>query len=75
MRAAVMEGIRKPLVVRDVPDPTPAPNGAVIRVEANGISSHRWHPDRRLELLASSCRCRTCWVTSSAGWWKRSART
>ena len=30
MRAAVMEGIRKPLVVRDMPDPTPAPNGVVV---------------------------------------------
>jgi len=43
MRAAVMEGIRKPLVVRDVPDPSPAPNGAVVRVEANGICRTDWH--------------------------------
>jgi len=43
MRAAVMEGIRKPLVVRDMPDPTPAPNGVVVRVEANGICRSDWH--------------------------------
>jgi D-arabinose 1-dehydrogenase-like Zn-dependent alcohol dehydrogenase len=43
MRAAVMEGIRKPLVVRDLPDPSPAPNGAVVRVEANGICRTDWH--------------------------------
>jgi D-arabinose 1-dehydrogenase-like Zn-dependent alcohol dehydrogenase len=43
MRAAVMEGIRKPLVVRDMPDPSPAPNGAVVRVEANGICRTDWH--------------------------------
>ena len=43
MRAAVMEGIRKPLVVRELPDPSPAPNGAVVRVEANGICRTDWH--------------------------------
>jgi D-arabinose 1-dehydrogenase-like Zn-dependent alcohol dehydrogenase len=43
MRAAVMEGIRQPLVVRDVPDPTPPANGVVVRVEANGICRSDWH--------------------------------
>jgi len=43
MRAAVMEGIRQPLVVRDVPDPTPPANGVVLRVEANGICRSDWH--------------------------------
>ena len=43
MRAAVMEATRKPLVVREVADPSPAPNGAVIRVEANGICRSDWH--------------------------------
>jgi len=43
MRAAVFEGVRKPLVVRDMPDPSPAPDGAVIRVEANGICRTDWH--------------------------------
>jgi D-arabinose 1-dehydrogenase-like Zn-dependent alcohol dehydrogenase len=38
-----MEGIRQPLVVREMPDPTPAANGAVIRVEANGICRTDWH--------------------------------
>jgi D-arabinose 1-dehydrogenase-like Zn-dependent alcohol dehydrogenase len=43
MRAAVMEGIRQPLVVRDMPDPTPAPHGVLLRVEANGICRTDWH--------------------------------
>ena len=43
MRAAVFEGVRKPLVVREMPDPTPAPDGALIRVEANGICRTDWH--------------------------------
>ena len=43
MRAAVMEGLRKPLVVQNVQDPKPAPTGAVIRVEANGICRSDWH--------------------------------
>ncbi|HUE30466.1 MAG TPA: alcohol dehydrogenase catalytic domain-containing protein, partial [Verrucomicrobiae bacterium] len=43
MRAAVMEGLRQPLVVRDVPDPTPPEHGVVVRVEANGICRTDWH--------------------------------
>src|SRR5262245_62980728 len=43
MRAAVMEGVRKPLVVQNVADPKPAPTGAVVRVEANGICRSDWH--------------------------------
>lgn len=43
MKAAVMEGIRKPFVVQTMPDPTPQPGGAVIRVEANGICRSDWH--------------------------------
>ncbi|MCW5890523.1 MAG: zinc-dependent alcohol dehydrogenase family protein [bacterium] len=43
MRAAVLEAIRKPLVVRDMPDPQCPPNGAIIRVEANGICRTDWH--------------------------------
>jgi D-arabinose 1-dehydrogenase-like Zn-dependent alcohol dehydrogenase len=43
MRAAVMEGTRKPLVVQDVPDPQVFPGGAVVRVEANGICRSDWH--------------------------------
>ncbi len=43
MRAAVFEGVRKPLVVREMPDPTVAPDGVVLRVEANGICRTDWH--------------------------------
>jgi len=43
MKAAVMEGIRQPLVVRDVPDPKTQPHGVLIRVEANGICRSDWH--------------------------------
>ena len=43
MRAAVFEGVRQPLVVREMPDPTVAPDGVVIRVEANGICRTDWH--------------------------------
>lgn len=43
MRAAVMEALRKPLVVRDMPDPQCPPNGAIVRVEANGICRSDWH--------------------------------
>lgn len=43
MRAAVLEAIRQPLVVRDMPDPQCPPSGAIIRVEANGICRTDWH--------------------------------
>ncbi len=43
MKAAVLEAFREPLVMREVPDPTPAAHGAVIQVEANGICRSDWH--------------------------------
>ncbi|MBI3786237.1 MAG: zinc-dependent alcohol dehydrogenase family protein [Deltaproteobacteria bacterium] len=43
MKAAVMEAVRQPLVVRDVAQPTVAPHGALIRVAANGVCRSDWH--------------------------------
>src|SRR5579885_3067987 len=43
MKAAVMEAIRKPLVVRDMPDPQCPPNGAIIKTAAEGICRSDWH--------------------------------
>jgi len=43
MRAAVMEAVRAPLVVRDMPDPDCPAHGAVVRVEANGVCRSDWH--------------------------------
>ena len=43
MKAAVMEGIRKPLVVRDMPDPKCPSNGAIIKTAAEGICRSDWH--------------------------------
>ncbi len=43
MKAAVLVAFREPLVVREVPDPSPAAHGAVVRVEANGICRSDWH--------------------------------
>ncbi len=43
MIAAVMEAIGEPLVLRQVPDPSPAPDGAVVRVAANGVCRSDWH--------------------------------
>lgn len=43
MRAAVMRGSGEPLVVEEVPDPEPARDGAVVRVEACGICRSDWH--------------------------------
>ena len=43
MRAATMEGVKQPIVVRNLPDPKIKPNGAIVRVEANGICRSDWH--------------------------------
>jgi D-arabinose 1-dehydrogenase-like Zn-dependent alcohol dehydrogenase len=43
MRAAVMEAIRKPLVVKDVADPQLPPDGVILRAEAEGICRSDWH--------------------------------
>jgi D-arabinose 1-dehydrogenase-like Zn-dependent alcohol dehydrogenase len=43
MRAAVMTAYREPLEIRDVADPRPGDDDAVIRVEACGICRSDWH--------------------------------
>ncbi|PWA10394.1 alcohol dehydrogenase [Pueribacillus theae] len=43
MKAAVMEQLKEPLVVRNVEDPTIDDNGAIVRVKANGICRSDWH--------------------------------
>jgi D-arabinose 1-dehydrogenase-like Zn-dependent alcohol dehydrogenase len=43
MRAAVVEALSQPLVVREVPDPECPPDGAIVRVGANGICRTDWH--------------------------------
>ncbi|MFD7585674.1 alcohol dehydrogenase catalytic domain-containing protein [Kitasatospora sp. NPDC059811] len=42
MRAAVIEELHKPLVIREVPDPSCPPDGAIVRVGANGICRTDW---------------------------------
>jgi D-arabinose 1-dehydrogenase-like Zn-dependent alcohol dehydrogenase len=43
MKAAVMEGYRQPLIVRELADPPLPDHGARVRVEANGICRSDWH--------------------------------
>ncbi len=43
MRALVFDEFGGPLTVRDVPDPEPAPQGVVVRVEATGLCRSDWH--------------------------------
>ncbi|MCY0895046.1 MAG: zinc-dependent alcohol dehydrogenase family protein [Alicyclobacillaceae bacterium] len=43
MKAAVLEKFKEPLVVRNVPDPTPESTGAIVRVQASGICRSDWH--------------------------------
>ncbi len=40
MKAAVLEGVEKPLVIQEVADPVPAPNWAVVRLQAAALN-HR----------------------------------
>ena len=43
MKAAVYEAFQAPLSIQNVPDPDPASDGVVIRVEATGICRSDWH--------------------------------
>jgi alcohol dehydrogenase len=43
MRAVVYEQFETPPSVRTVPDPTPAPHGVVVKVEATGLCRSDWH--------------------------------
>lgn len=43
MKAAVIEKFGQPLHVQNVPDPTPADNGVVIKVKATGLCRSDWH--------------------------------
>ena len=43
MKAVVYESFGGALHVRELPDPSPAPDGVVVRVEATGICRSDWH--------------------------------
>ena len=43
MRAIFYQAFRGPVSVQSVPDPTPTPDGVVIRVEATGLCRSDWH--------------------------------
>lgn len=43
MRAAVIEALNQPLIVKEVPDPECPPDGVIIRTGANGICRTDWH--------------------------------
>ncbi len=43
MKAALMHAFGEPLVLEEVPDPTPPPGGVVVRLGANGICRSDWH--------------------------------
>ncbi|HJL69460.1 MAG TPA: alcohol dehydrogenase catalytic domain-containing protein, partial [Anaerolineales bacterium] len=43
MRAALYQTFGGPINIEEVPDPTPAANGAVIEVKASGLCRSDWH--------------------------------
>ncbi|SEB14729.1 alcohol dehydrogenase, propanol-preferring [Thalassobacillus cyri] len=43
MKALVLEELKKPMVIREMPDPECSEEGVVIRVEANGVCRSDWH--------------------------------
>jgi alcohol dehydrogenase len=43
MRAALYDAFEGPITIQEVPDPTPEPDGVVIRVKATGICRTDWH--------------------------------
>jgi len=43
VRAIFYQAFRGPVTVEDLPDPSPTPDGVVIRVEATGLCRSDWH--------------------------------
>jgi alcohol dehydrogenase len=43
MRAAILREYGEPLAVRDLPEPDPGPDGAVVSVDACGVCRSDWH--------------------------------
>jgi len=43
MRATVYERFQGPLTIQHLPDPSPAPHGAVLRILASGVCRSDWH--------------------------------
>ncbi|TWT30471.1 alcohol dehydrogenase [Posidoniimonas corsicana] len=43
MKAALYHEFGGPIAIEQVPDPTPTPDGAVIRVQATGVCRSDWH--------------------------------
>lgn len=43
MRAAVINAFQGPITIEDVPEPTPADHGVVLRVAATGVCRSDWH--------------------------------
>ena len=43
MRAAVYREFKRPLIIQNVPEPTPTERGVVIRVKATGLCLSDWH--------------------------------
>lgn len=43
MKAVLYHQFRGPIAVESIPDPSPAPDGAVIQVEATGLCRSDWH--------------------------------
>eukprot|EP00957_Ditylum_brightwellii_P111308 8488457-Ditylum_brightwellii.AAC.1 len=43
MRAAVYEKFGGPIQIRNIPIPTPPPNGVLIQVKATGVCRSDWH--------------------------------
>src|SRR5579885_1791728 len=43
MKALVMEAVGRPMEVKEMPQPTLRPDGAIVRVEGSGICRSDWH--------------------------------
>jgi D-arabinose 1-dehydrogenase-like Zn-dependent alcohol dehydrogenase len=43
MRAMLLEEFKAPMPVKEIPDPACPPNGAIVRVEAEGVCRSDWH--------------------------------
>ena len=57
MKAVVYEEFNGPLQLKEVDDPQVSPNGAIIKVMANGICRSDWHGWKRARPYDSPPSC------------------
>ena len=55
MRAAIYHEFAKPLIIKNVPDPTPTKHGVVLGVKATGLCRNDWKNNNAGRIIKRAC--------------------